>query len=459
VDPRLEHARGRVGESLRDKWTLERVLGVGGMASVYAAKHRNGLRGAVKMLHPELAATPDVKERFLREGYAANQIAHPGVVRVLDDDVAQDGSVFLVMELLEGQTVDALARTRPGYRLPMDQVLDIADMLLDVLAVAHDRGVIHRDIKPENLFWTTKGELRVLDFGIARLRELAGSASATQTGATMGTPAFMPPEQASGQWSFVDGRTDLWAVGATLFTLLTGRFVHEAPTVQLIYAAAMTQQARPIASVDPGVPPSVAAIVDRALAWNRDHRWPDARAMQHAVRAARAGSPVRAEAVVVPSAPWTAPARSAPEAVLPTLLATSPTNSPVSSGMLAPSPSPKASKAPIVIAAAAVAGVAIAAAGWLVLHRADPPVPVVASAATSDAPSAVAPGSAAEPASTAPSVVPAASAAPEAGASSSANPPAAPMPTAPARPLSRPASPSPTARPAHPGGPKHPGMY
>ncbi len=285
-DPQLENARSRVGQTLRDKWKLERLIGVGGMAAVYSAVHRNGLKGAVKMLHPSLSRDRDAKERFLREGYAANKVEHPGVVRVLDDDEAQDGAVFLVMELLHGQTVDAMATARGG-RLALEEVLAMADLLLDVLVAAHAKGIVHRDLKPENLFMTNDGHLKILDFGIARLKELQGSARATSTGTSMGTPAFMPPEQASGQWSLVDARTDLWAVGASMFTLLTDRTVHEAPTVQLVLAAAMTKPARSLASVAPSVPPSVCAVVDRALAFERNDRWPDARSMQNAVREAR----------------------------------------------------------------------------------------------------------------------------------------------------------------------------
>ena len=171
--PQTLRAQARVGLVLRGKWHLERLLGVGGMASVYAATHRNGLRGAVKLLHPELCVQGEVKERFLREGYVANKVDHPGAVRVLDNDVAEDGSVFLVMELLDGETIDARVEARPGRRLEVGEVLAIADDVLDVLATAHDSGIVHRDLKPENLFITRTGQVKILDFGIARLRELS----------------------------------------------------------------------------------------------------------------------------------------------------------------------------------------------------------------------------------------------------------------------------------------------
>src|SRR5262249_27291287 len=136
---------------------LDALLGVGGMAAVYAGTHRNGKRGAVKVLHPELARSAEARARFLREGYVANTVGHPGAVSVIDDDTTEDGLVFMVMELLEGSTLDALAAASPGGTLPLDVVLKAADDLCDVLAAAHDKGIVHRDIKPENLFLARDG--------------------------------------------------------------------------------------------------------------------------------------------------------------------------------------------------------------------------------------------------------------------------------------------------------------
>jgi serine/threonine-protein kinase len=285
-DPVVERARERLGMVLQEKWTLEALLGVGGMAAVYAARHRNGKRVAVKMLHPEMSHDADVKSRFLAEGYAANTIAHEGAVSVLDDDVASDGSAFIVMELLEGETVEQRWE-RSGQQLPVQEVLAIVDQLLDVLAAAHSKNVVHRDIKPENLFLTRSGVLKVLDFGIAKVFEAQrGRATSTRAGVVMGTPAFMAPEQARARWDEVDGRTDLWAVGATMFTLLSGRHVHEGESgnEQLILSA--TTPPRSLTSVVRGVPPAVVAIVDRALAFERSRRWPEAQAMRQAVSAA-----------------------------------------------------------------------------------------------------------------------------------------------------------------------------
>ncbi|WP_437586365.1 protein kinase domain-containing protein [Sorangium sp. So ce1000] len=290
VHPEGFRPEALVGQILRGKWRLDRLLGFGGMAMVYAGTHRNGMRGAVKILRRELSEDEEARSRFLREGYVANRVDHPGIVRVLDDDVTDDGSVFLVMELLEGETVDARRAREPGGVLGANEVLAIADDLLDVLAVAHDRGIVHRDLKPDNLFLTRQGQLKVLDFGIARLRELSSPTNAsTRAGTLMGTPQFMPPEQAKGQWDRVDPRSDLWAVGSTMFQLLSGRYVHEAETLPLLLLAAMTQPAPPVGSVLPALPPPIAGVMDVALAFDPERRWPNARAMQRALRQARGG--------------------------------------------------------------------------------------------------------------------------------------------------------------------------
>jgi hypothetical protein len=285
-DPRLARARARLGTVLQEKWTLDSLLGAGGMAAVYGATHRNGKRVAIKMLHAELSHDEEIRRRFLHEGYAANAIQHDGAVSVLDDDVAPDGSAFIVMELLEGETVESRWE-RTAQRMPVVDALTIADGLLDVLAAAHDKSVVHRDIKPENVFITRAGAVKVLDFGIAKVFEQTqSSGTATRAGTVMGTPAFMAPEQALARWDQVDGKTDLWAVGAMIFTLLTGRHVHEAPSNQEQLIRSATTPAPSLTSVAPDAPDDVAKIVDRALAFDMNLRWPDARAMQTAVRAA-----------------------------------------------------------------------------------------------------------------------------------------------------------------------------
>ncbi|HMJ10318.1 MAG TPA: serine/threonine-protein kinase [Polyangiaceae bacterium] len=281
----VQRAKARVDTVLNGKWRLERMLGIGGMAAVYAAVHRNQNRVAIKMLHTELSVDDAVKTRFLREGYAANTVGHIGAVAVYDDDIGEDGAAFLVMELLQGETLEDRA-TRKGGRLEPGEVLQLTDQLLDVLAAAHERGILHRDIKPDNLFLTTTGQLKVLDFGIARLRELAGAATNMNTGVGtfMGTPAFMSPEQARGRWDDIDARSDIWSIGATMFALLSGQNVHDADTItdQLVLAA--TAPARSLGTVLPELPQPVIDLVDRALAYDKVQRWVSAHTMQLAVR-------------------------------------------------------------------------------------------------------------------------------------------------------------------------------
>jgi serine/threonine protein kinase len=271
-------ASSRLGAEVDGKYRLEVLLGVGGTAAVYAARHRNGHRVALKMLHPELAGVPGMRQRFLREAYVANSLAHEGIVPILDDSVAMDGSVYLVMELLDGESLGALARRR-GSPLTVPQVLAIAIAVLDVLAIAHDAGIVHRDIKPENIFLCRDGRVRLLDFGIAR-HVIATEAMATAAGTLLGTPAFMAPEQAMGRSQEVGPRTDIWAVGATMWNLLTGKLVHEGRSAEEVLVYAATREARPLAAFAQGIDPRVAALVDRALSFESSARWTDAVTMR-----------------------------------------------------------------------------------------------------------------------------------------------------------------------------------
>jgi serine/threonine-protein kinase len=275
----------RIGLVLKSKWRLDSLIGIGGMAAVYAATHRNAKRVAVKMLHPEVSIDDNIRQRFIREGYAANRVGHPGAVDILDDDIAEDGSAFLVMELLDGENLDRRMR-RKGGRLDVVEVLSVADQVLDILEAAHERGILHRDIKPENVFLTRNGTIKLLDFGIARVLELAGSSKVTQRGAILGTPSFMAPEQAMAIWDDVDPRSDIWALGATLFMLLTGDFVHPAASGLQALDYAVNKRARSVSQVRPELAPSVVALIDRSLAFEKAQRYPSAREMQDDVRAA-----------------------------------------------------------------------------------------------------------------------------------------------------------------------------
>ena len=252
LDQSALHAR-RVGTTLQGKWTLNAFLGLGGAGAVYAATHRNGKRVAVKILHRELSTSPDLVARFVREGYVANRIQHAGVVSVLDDDVTADGQHFMVMDLLEGLALDALLKARGGT-LPLGEALAVIDEVLGVLAAAHAHGIIHRDIKPANVFVCHDGSIRVLDFGIARFHETGASVSHTQAGGVMGSPGYMPSEQARGHVDRIDARTDVWSAGATLYTMVSGQRLHDAETANESLLQAMVEPVLPMATLCPELP-------------------------------------------------------------------------------------------------------------------------------------------------------------------------------------------------------------
>jgi serine/threonine protein kinase len=274
---------GRVGQILNGKWRLDRLIDVGGMASVYEATHRNGRRAAIKVLHPSSTANPEVVRRFLREGYVANRIGHPGALAILDDEVAEDGSPFLVMELLEGESLSGrLAQI--GGKLPFVETLGIIGQVLEVLDMAHANGIVHRDVKPGNIFVTKTGYAKLLDFGLARVRDGVVSGHPTLVGIVMGTAGYLAPEQAQGLPDEVDPRTDIFAVGAVMFRAISGRTIHDQPTPMEALMAAMKEPAPMLADVVPGAAPALAAVVDKALAFDKQNRWRSAREMLEALR-------------------------------------------------------------------------------------------------------------------------------------------------------------------------------
>jgi serine/threonine-protein kinase len=275
--------RSRLGGVVRGKWTLDALIASGGMADIYAATHRIGRRCALKILRAELAVLPEVVGRFMHEGYAANRVGHPGVVSVIDQDRLDDGTPFLVMELLDGETLESMA-ARAGTLTPR-LVFRVALAVLDVLAAAHAQGVVHCDVKPENIFLTADGTVKLIDFGIARLRDRPRSEAA----GAFGTAAFMPPEQARGREDEIDARSDIFALGATMYSLMTGRTLREgAPSYEALLEA-VKKPLPPVAPLLPELPPAWAEIVDRALEFEQDARWPDAIAMSHAIQVALDG--------------------------------------------------------------------------------------------------------------------------------------------------------------------------
>jgi serine/threonine-protein kinase len=451
IDETILRARGRVGSVVKDKWQLESLLGAGGMACVYSAVHRNGRRVAIKVLHPQLSSLPGVVTRFLREGYLANRVGHPGAVVVLDDDRTDDGAVFLVMELLEGHSLERYCKV--GHpRLPRGTVLQLMAETLDVLVAAHSKGIIHRDIKPANLFLTTEGHVKLLDFGIARLAEATGEAQLTQSGASIGTPAFMPPEQARGKWDLVDVRTDVWAAGATMYALLRGDRPRHAETTQEELLLAMTQPLAPLAIVVPDIAPDIAAVVDRAVAHEREGRWPDAASMRQAI-AGLLCNPAHAEPTAAasarsgahPAAPFVA--RGGGTLAVPESALT--TGRPFASQPRTPQRAGSRAAPGLFVAIAAIVTVGVlATAAVLAVRRSHPPVsaPTAAASMAPARPVAVSPvAPAATNAATTATTVGAAAPSSSAAPSFSASPSVSAVPGASAAPSVRPSPRWPTA--------------
>jgi serine/threonine protein kinase len=281
-NPQDIEAQRLVGTVLGGKWTLTTLIGIGGMAAVYAATHRNGRRAAIKLLNTEYSRVPQVRDRFLREGYVANHIGHPGVVGILDDDTTQSGQVYLVMELLEGDTFLDRIRART---LTASQIIFVGQQVLEPLGTAHRRGIIHRDIKPGNIFVCTDGRVKVLDFGLARVLE-GSDLEPTRDGLVLGTVPYLSPEQARAKRDEVDWRSDLYGVGAMLFYALTGRYVHDGGSQLDMLMATIKHPARSLASVLPRAPAKLVTLVDRALKYDPNERWQCAEDMADAARAA-----------------------------------------------------------------------------------------------------------------------------------------------------------------------------
>jgi serine/threonine-protein kinase len=270
------------------KWRVDSLLGSGSMAAVYAVTHRNGSRAALKILHAQLCNDELVVERFLSEGYLANVVKHPGIVRVFDDGMTDEGCPFLAMEMLEGETLDDYCEAK-GPKIPLSTALGIADSIMDVLAAVHDGNVIHRDLKPSNVFLTTELQIKLLDFGVAKLSDKKSVSKLSLVGMVLGTPSFMAPEQARGARDEVDARSDIFALGAILFTMLTGENVHPVEGVQQKLVAAATQRARSISLVLPSVPGPIAAVIDQALQFRKDDRWQTVTQMRRALKEAAEG--------------------------------------------------------------------------------------------------------------------------------------------------------------------------
>jgi eukaryotic-like serine/threonine-protein kinase len=249
-----------LAEALRDRYVFERELGRGGMATVYLARDiKHDRQVALKVMHPELAATVGL-ERFLREIRTTARLDHPHILPVLDSGEAAE-LLWYTMPFVDGESLRD--RLRREIQLPVDEAVQLAHEVADALAYAHEHGLVHRDIKPENIL-LSGGHARVADFGIARAFEAAGGEQLTETGVSIGTPAYMSPEQATGLP--VDARTDVYALGAVLYEMLAGEPPFTGPTPQAVIAKRFHTDAVPLRAVRATVPEQVERAVARALA-------------------------------------------------------------------------------------------------------------------------------------------------------------------------------------------------
>jgi serine/threonine-protein kinase len=284
-------AASRIGSTVAGKYRLNRLIGVGAIGAVYAAVHQfTGRHVALKVIDSEIASYEGYAARFLREARAAADIGHPAICDVLDAGQEPDGTLYLVLELLEGRTLEAAIEAQD---LRQEEIVRVGVQLLEGLAAAHDRGIVHRDIKPDNVFltWDEEGELHVklLDFGVAKNTKGGPDVFRTQQGVVLGTPYYMSPEQAAGDP--VDVRADIWSAGAVLFHALTGRPPFDEETYNKLIAKLLNQDPPRLREVRPELPEWLATVVDRALERDLETRWQSARTMAETLRQ-QGGAPI-----------------------------------------------------------------------------------------------------------------------------------------------------------------------
>jgi len=348
-------------------------LGQGGMGTVYLAEHPGfGRRAAVKLLRPELTRQPQSVQRFFNEARAANAVGHPGIVDVLDMGTLPDGTPYIVMEHLAGESL--AARLRRNGRLPPAEAVDVALQAAAALGAAHGKGIVHRDLKPDNLFLIPDVQqpgherLKILDFGIAKLEHQAEPGAVhTETGTLMGTPLYMSPEQCRGARE-VDHRTDIYALGVILYQMLVGAppFVSEGQG-ELIHLHISAPPPPPRAR-NPELTPELEAVVLQMLAKAPDDRQPNMAVLHHLLMAAIGRRGV---------APATEPGREGPTAPPPGHQMPLQTTLAGSASALELGKPTRPRRRPWLLAAGTALVVAVAGAVALQLNRTpEPPAPV-----------------------------------------------------------------------------------
>ncbi len=275
------------GYTIAERYRVDRSIGEGGMGSVYRAKHiAMGHLVAIKVLHKELVRDEEFALRFQREAQAASAIKHPNICAATDFGALPDGSPFMVMEYLEGETLEQLMQRE--VIVPVKETLRVAKQITSVLHEAHQQGIIHRDLKPENIMLVTRagelGVVKVMDFGIASIQEgerLAPETRITRAGIAYGTPAYMSPEQVAGHTD-IDGRADLYSLGIILFEMLTGTYPFEGNNVAAIMAQHLTTQPPSLCARTPSanIPPMLDHLVLQLLAKTPEDRPANASVVQ-----------------------------------------------------------------------------------------------------------------------------------------------------------------------------------
>ena len=368
-------------------YQIVRKLGEGGMGAVYLGHHALlGRRAAIKVLLPALSARPDVVNRFFNEARAVTSISDPGIVQVFDFGYHTDGSAFIVMEFLDGEALDV--RLHRLGRLSVVESLRLARQVATSLAAAHAQHIIHRDLKPENIFLVKDSEVssgersKILDFGIAKLADDHPGKIKTHTGAIIGTPVYMSPEQCRGL-AELDHRSDIYALGCVLFHLLTGRPPFEGEGMGDIIAAHIRETAPAPSAILPSISPQVDALVLRCLAKSPDDRFQTITEVATAIGQLLPylTAPDSVTHFVTPPPP--VPPQPTPAIPTPTTLGSS--NGQVNTA----APPVRRSRAPMIaLAAIGVVGIAVVAL-MVVGHGSAPPVAHGAVAAPIDAAAAV----------------------------------------------------------------------
>jgi eukaryotic-like serine/threonine-protein kinase len=275
-----------MGQVISGKYRLERLISSGGMGIVYAAHHLSLDRAvALKFIRPDLLDSDRAVERFRREALAAASVKAPQLAAVHDFDRTENGDPYIVMELLDGEDLSSALNDGP---LASDQAVAIIREVCRGLGAVHARGLVHRDIKPRNIFLArdARGEraVKVLDFGLAKRTAVDGGDSLTSNGSVVGTAHYMSPEQARGEPD-VDARTDVYALGAVLHEMLSGQKAHPGESYNLVVFHILSQDPRPLETIDDRLPRPLCALVRKAMARDKARRYSDAGEMGRALDA------------------------------------------------------------------------------------------------------------------------------------------------------------------------------